>query len=72
MTEDGWPLRKKYFTKYELKRMNIIDDEFLKNSKKNLKTNKLIIGGLIIVRILIIDLILNKEFEDEDINNYHP
>lgn len=72
MTEDGWPLRKNYFTKYELKRMNIMYDEFLRNTKKNFKTDKLIIGGLIIVRIIIIDLIFNKEFDDEDLYNYHP
>ena len=70
MTEHGWPLRQNYFTEYELKRIPLIDDELLKNPRKTFKTDKLIVGGLLLVRMLIMDLIFKKQFEENENTEY--
>lgn len=70
MTENGWPLRHNYFTEYELKRIALIENEQLKNPRKTFKTDKLIVGGLVLVRMLILDLIFDKEFEDDEQPEY--
>lgn len=73
MTENGWPLREGYFSEFELKRLTLFKGDLLKNLRsKNYKTDKIIIGGLIIVRMLILELIFQKQFEDEPNKEYSP
>ena len=66
MTENGWPLRENYYSEFEMKRISVVNEIILKNSRKSLKTDKLIIGGLLLVRIIILDLILKKEFIENE------
>ncbi len=55
---------KKYFTEFEIRRMNIQRNDCVRNDKAN-KTVKMIIGGFIIVRILIMEIIYKKMFLPE-------
>lgn len=69
MTEHNWPLRKNYYTEFELKRIQY-NGNFLKNDWKNFKIDKIIIGGLVLVWMIILDLIFKKEFDDDSKINY--
>ncbi len=68
MTKNGYTPKSRFFSEFEMKRFKILENGTIGNHNPYLG-KKLVIGGFVFIRVLIIEIIFNRRYTIDNFTN---